>query len=226
MPKVLIVEDNSEVSAHLAEILKIDGWLVEQAYDGTDAQQFLQNCTYDLILLDWCLPDTSGLEICKKIRAEGLNYPIIFITAQSDIDSIEAGLVAGGDDYILKPFNERELSARIKSIMRRPRSIQNPDSITIGLLNLDGKTRTLGDGKNSIQLTQTEYRLLNFLATHREESFSALKLLSAVWHSEKESSEEAVRVQIKVLRRKLELANLPAILVHRRGFGYSLQAPH
>lgn len=222
MPKVLVVEDEASIAADLSKLLSLNGWTVETAFNGTDGLQLLRQFSYDLVLLDWCLPGTTGFDICKQYRASGGSIPIIFITGQSDISFKESGLDAGSDDYITKPFDERELMARVRTVMRRPRTIADIQDLQLGACKLDAKKRTISDGTKSAQLTALEYSLMEYLVRHKNQSFNTAQLFEAVWLSDTESSEETVRVHIRVLRRKLELAGLPPLINHRRGFGYSV----
>lgn len=223
--KVLIVEDNLSIAESLVQLLQANGWVAETANTGRDGLQLLSQFSYDLVLLDWGLPDVVGIDICKFLRKSGSTVPIIFITAQDDIDSTEAGLEAGGDDYIAKPFNERELMARVRSVMRRPRSVVASDILKLGDLTVDTRRRTVSDGTNTATFTVAEFSILHYLLLHRDESFSSAQLLSGVWPSDQEASEEVVRVHVRVMRKKLELAKLPPIIAHRRGFGYSVELP-
>lgn len=225
MTKALIVEDDPGIAGDLAKLLTLNGWMVEQAHTGADGLQLILQFTYDLLLLDWCLPDLTGLEICKRYRGSGGTVPIIFITGQSDIEYKESGLDAGSDDYITKPFDERELMARIRNVMRRPRAIVKVDEFQLGSLVFDGRKRTVSDGGKVVLLTAMEYNLVEFLLRHKGESFTSAQPFGAVWQSDSESTEETVRVHIRVLRRKFEIAGLPPVIQHRRGFGYSIEAP-
>ncbi len=225
MPKALIVEDDPSIATDLAQLFSLNGWTVETTGNGADGLQLLTQFSYDLVLLDWCLPDLTGLEICTRYRSSGGTLPIMFITGQSTVADIESGLDAGSDDYIIKPFNERELMARVRNVMRRPRALVKTDDLRMGSLLFDGRKRTITDGNNQVQLTSMEYNLVEYLLRHKGESFTSSQLFDAIWHSDTESSEETVRVHIRVLRRKLELASMPAIIAHKRGFGYSIQEP-
>jgi DNA-binding response OmpR family regulator len=225
VPKALIIEDDVRISEDLKNLLQMNGWKSETCGNGADGLQLLTQFSYDLLLLDWCLPELTGLEICKSIRARGITVPVVFITAQSDIDSTEAGLEAGGDDYLTKPFNERELMARIKSVMRRPRAILELDVLESGGLVFDEKKRSINYKGQTVQLTATEHGLIGYLWRHRDESFTAAQLLAANWQSDSEVSEDSVRVHIRILRKKLELAAMPPLVVHKRGFGYSIELP-
>lgn len=225
MSKALIVEDDVDIAKDLARLLELNDWLVEICHNGADALQLMLQYSFDLFLLDWNLPEMTGFEICQKYRKEGGNQPIIFISGNSAISFKEAGLDAGSDDYITKPFDERELMARVRTVMRRPREITLSEDSKIGSLHLDSRKRTISDGSKVAQLTNIEYRLLDYLGRHSGESFSTAQLFAAVWQSDSESSEETVRVHIRILRKKLELAQLPPILMHRRGFGYSVVKP-
>jgi DNA-binding response OmpR family regulator len=220
--KALIVEDDVDIAADLARLLELNDWIVEICHNGADALQLMSQYPFDLFLLDWNLPELNGFELCQRYRKDGGNQPIIFISGNSDVSFKEAGLDAGSDDYITKPFNERELMARVRTVMRRPREVIQSKDQSFGSLNLDSRKRTIGDGVRVAQLTNVEYRLLEYLIRHCGESFSTAQLFAAIWHSDSDSSEETVRVHIRILRKKLELAQLPQILIHRRGFGYSV----
>jgi DNA-binding response OmpR family regulator len=222
VPKALIVEDDVDIATDLANLLKLNDWTAEICHHGADALQLMLNYSYDLFLLDWTLPEMTGFEICQKYRQKGGNQPIIFISGNRDISFKEAGLDAGSDDYITKPFDERELMARIRSVMRRPREISPVEDLQLGSFQLDIRKRTISNGNTTVQLTNVEYKLLEYLFRHHAESFSTAQLFAAVWESDADSSEETVRVHIRVLRKKLELANFPPVIEHRRGFGYSI----
>jgi len=223
--KALIIEDDHEIAADLAKLMSLSGWKVETSYNGADGLQLLSQFSYDLLLLDWCLPDLTGLEICKRYRNSGGTMPIIFITGQSAIEYKESGLDAGGDDYLTKPFDERELMARVRNAMRRPRAIVELGTMRMGALNFDSRVRTISDGTKKVQLTAAEYSVVEYLLRHKGEAFSAAQLFTAIWQSDSEASEETVRVHIRIIRRKFELAQLPTIIEHKRGFGYSIAEP-
>lgn len=225
MSKALIVEDDSEIAASLAKLLALNGWTTETTNNGADGLQLITQFAYDLVLLDWCLPDLSGIEICTRHRNVGGNTPIIFITGQSDVSFIESGLDAGSNDYITKPFVERELMARIRNVMRQPIATVNFEQLQLGDLKFDSRYRTISSGGKTAQFTAVEYNLIDYLLRHKGESFNTAQLFKAIWESDSNSSEETVRVHIRIVRRKLELAELPAIIVHRRGFGYCLEEP-
>lgn len=222
MPKALIVEDDVDIATDLANLLKLNNWTAEICHHGADALQLMLHYSYDLFLLDWTLPEMTGFEICQRYRQKGGNQPIIFISGNRDTSFKEAGLDAGSDDYITKPFDERELMARIRSVMRRPREISPVEDLQLGSFQLDIRKRTISNGNTTVQLTNVEYKLLEYLFRHHTESFSTAQLFTAVWESDADSSEETVRVHIRVLRKKLELANFPPVIEHRRGFGYSI----
>lgn len=222
MAKALIIEDDHEIAADLAKLMSLNGWKVETAHNGSDGLQLLEQFSFDLLLLDWCLPDLTGLEICKRYRNSGGTMPIIFITGQTAIEYKESGLDAGSDDYLTKPFDERELMARVRNAMRRPRAIVELETVRLGTLTFDNRKRTICDGAKKAQLTAAEYSVIEYLLRHKGEAFSAAQLFNAIWQSDSEASEETVRVHIRIIRRKLELAELPTIIEHKRGFGYSI----
>ncbi|MDR3616386.1 MAG: response regulator transcription factor [Candidatus Obscuribacterales bacterium] len=225
MSKALIIEDDPNVANTLAELLRHSGWTIETTNNGADGLQLISQFSYDLVLLDWCLPDLTGLELCTRYRASGGTMPIIFITGQNDVADIESGLDAGSNDYITKPFEKRELMARIRNVMRQPRGIATVDVIRISNITFDSRRRLISSETKVAQFTAVEYNLIEYLLRNKGESFTTDQLFNAIWQSDSNSSEETVRVHIRVVRRKLELAGLPALILHRRGFGYSLEEP-
>src|SRR5690242_15662054 len=141
MPKLLVVEDDEELLRHISAWLSSEKYLVETANSGEDALQILGNFNFDVIILDWNLTGITGLEVCQKFRKSGGDTPIIFLTGESDIDHKELGLNSGADDYLTKPFNERELSARVKSLLRRSAGLLSNDLTVKGVtLDIVGRT--------------------------------------------------------------------------------------
>src|SRR5271168_2428266 len=131
MPKILLVEDDSELAEKIAAALKFQHYFVEVISNGDDALQILKQSIYDLIILDWNLPEKTGIEICQTFRSRGGSTPILFLTGRGSVLDKETGFMVGGDDYITKPFHIRELSARIRALLRRPHAIQ-PQSLKAG----------------------------------------------------------------------------------------------
>jgi DNA-binding response OmpR family regulator len=222
--KLLIVDDDVDFAHHLGDLLKPHSWSIETATSGKDALQLLQNFKYDFILLDWNLPDATGLEICSKFRATGADTPIIFLTGRQTVADKEAGLDAGADDYLTKPFEERELLARIRAVQRR-RGKPQGNKRTLRNITLDSRLRRVFiDGKET-QLSQKECSILEFLMDNPNNYYSSSQILEAVWPTESEASEEAVRVHMKALRRKLAEAGCDNLIRTVIGAGYVIEDP-
>lgn len=205
MAKLLVVEDDAQLANQVVDWLAEQGYQVEKASNGEDALQLLSNFKYDVLLLDWNLPGMSGLELLKRHRQAGGMSLALFITGKGDIDSKEKGLEIGADDYLVKPFDMRELSARLKSIMRRPQFIL-PDELRVGDVMLNPSLHKLKIGEQEIRLMPKESALLEYLMRHPNRVYSSKDLLDAVWPSEKEATTDTVRSWMRNLRKKLGTA--------------------
>jgi len=198
------------------------GWIVEIANNGGDALQLLNNFKYDFILLDWNLPDISGVQICRQFREQGGTTPIILLTGRHSIEDKESGLDSGGDDYLTKPFDVRELLARMRTIQRRPaRFVLSELSINGVVLNL--KLRCVSCGEKTTKLSAIECNLMEFLFRNSNEYFSSAKLFTSVWPSDTDSSDETVKVHMSVLRRKLALIGAEELIKTERKLGYIIE---
>ena len=180
MAKVLIVEDDPQLQRKLQEWFISENHLVEAVDSGEDALQLLTNFKFDLVLLDWNLTDITGLNVCQRYRENGGTTPIIFLTGEGDIDHKEAGLNSGADDYLVKPFELRELAARIRSVLRRPHELL-PSELKVGDVCLDPSKRSVTYGASQMHLMPKECALLEYLMRHPNHCFSAKTLLDAVW---------------------------------------------
>ena len=221
MAKVLLIEDDAELAESLASWLKMESHMVEIAGTGEDALQLLENFKYDVIVLDWGLPKMTGVEVLRKYRSDGGLTPIIFLSGRNDLSSKEIGLDTGADDYLTKPFDMRELGARIRSLLRRPFGLM-PSKITIGKIVLEPETRKVFFGETPVRLTNKEYSVLEFLVYHPNQVFGARALMQAVWPSDSESSEDTVRACVKNLRRKITFDN-ECIIKTVLGSGYTVE---
>lgn len=223
MAKILLVEDDTDLAARLKDWFSLDNHLVEDVTTGEDALQMLRNYTFDIVVLDWSLPGMPGIEVCKKYRSEGGKTPILFLTGKVDVDDKETGLDAGADDYLTKPFDTRELSARIRSILRRPPTMLATD-LRVGAVILRPDTRTVTAGDASAHLKPKECALLEFLMRHPDKLFSAKELLEAVWPSDTDASSDSVRTWMKLLRRQLGTIGRPDMIKTVLGSGYMLDS--
>lgn len=224
MPTVLVVEDESAIAELIAVNLRHNGFRPIWAMDSASAQREIQDVLPDLILLDWMLPGQSGLALAKQWRADSRtqDVPIIMLTARGDEADRVAGLDAGADDYIAKPFSTKELLARVRAVLRRRTPEQAGEALTVGALALDPSTHRVSFGGTPLKLGPTEFKLLHFLMGHAERVHSRGQLLDKVWGDHVYIEERTVDVHVKRLRESLLQAGPMVETV--RGVGYRLTA--
>jgi len=227
MKKILIIEDELNMVNGLKDNLEFDGYEVEIAMEGGSGLERILRNKYDLILLDIMLPQISGFDICKAVRKEGINTPIVLLTAKGEeIDKV-LGLELGADDYITKPFSLRELLARIKAILRR---VQNeneeglePEFISIGNIKVNFKNYLAFEGTNEIKMSYKEFGILHYLYLNAGKIIQRDDLMSDVWGIEYEISTRTVDNFILKLRQKIEVdPNNPRIILTVHGIGYKM----
>lgn len=219
MAKILIIEDDKKLAQGVVDWLAMEKHTVDHAESGEDGLQLLESFSYDLLILDWNLPGIDGLGVCKRLRSQGSELPILFLTAQTKVENIETGLDAGADDYLEKPFQVRELSARIRSLMRRPKGLLT-NTIKAGYLTVELDSHYVLIGERRISLTPKEFALLEYFIRHPNKFFSAKALLSAVWPSDSESAEESVRTIMFHLRKKITPQSENCLIKTVQGSGY------
>jgi DNA-binding response OmpR family regulator len=222
MAKILVVEDDIELAERLDDWFKLENHIVEVVGSGEDALQMLSVYSYDVVVLDWGLPGMNGIDVCKQYRRSGGHTPIIFLTGKDDVESKMTGLDCGADDYLPKPFDVRELSARIRSLTRRPTTML-PADISMGDVRLDPVSRTVQVGDKSVHLMPREAALLEYLMRHPNRHFGARALLEAVWPSDTEASEDTVRTVVKTLRRQLASIGRDDLVKTQLGSGYFIE---
>ncbi len=222
MPRVLIVEDEPAIAELIAVNLRHNGFQPIWSEDGESAQRELDAVLPDVILLDWMLPGQSGLQLARKWRADSRlkPIPILMLTARGDEPDKVAGLDAGADDYITKPFSTQELLARIRAVLRRRAPQVTDDAVELGGLRLDPATHRVSAGDTALALGPTEFRLLHFLMTHPERVHSRAQLLDQVWGDHVFVEERTVDVHIRRLRSALEPTQHDALIQTVRGSGY------
>lgn len=227
---ILIVEDEPAIRDMLAYALRKGDYAPLLAADAREAQERIAERVPDLILLDWMLPGTSGLELARRWRRDALirDIPIIMLTARGEENDRVGGLEAGVDDYVVKPFSARELLARIRAVLRRSRDDDDDGSVQVGALRIDGAAHRvfadLDGSSHPIQMGPTEYRLLHFFMTHAERVYSRTQLLDHVWGGSVYVEERTVDVHIRRLRKTLEPHQLDGMVQTVRGAGYRFSA--
>ena len=224
IPRVLVVEDEKAIAELISVNLRHHGMLAVLAEDGDAAQAAIDDVLPDVILLDWMLPGQSGLVLAKRWRSDPRTKltPILMLTARGDEPDKIAGLDAGADDYITKPFSTQELLARIRAVLRRRAPEQASDVVRIGALQLDGSTHRVSYQDAPLRLGPTEFKLLNYLMHHAERVHSRSQLLDRVWGDHVFIEERTVDVHVKRLREALGAAG--AMVETVRGVGYRLTA--
>lgn len=223
-PRILVVEDEPSIAELVSVNLRHNGFAPVWAEDGVAAQRELDAVLPDAILLDWMLPGQSGLALARKWRADSRTrtIPILMLTARGDEPDKVAGLDAGADDYITKPFSTQELLARIRAVLRRRAPEQGSDTVTIGELALDAATHRVSWRGKPLKVGPTEFKLLHYLMKHPERVHSRSQLLDKVWGDHVFIEERTVDVHVKRLRESL--GHAAAALETVRGAGYRLTA--
>lgn len=220
---VLIVEDEEAIQVMLRYNLEAEGYRVRATANGEDASFLIGEERPDLILLDWMLPGISGIEVCRMLRAkpECRDIPIIMLTARSEEAERVRGLATGADDYLVKPFSVPELLARIKTILRRLNPDAVADQLVAGDLVLDRKTRRVSRGRRDVNLSPTEFRLLEQLMRHPGRVFSRAQLLDTVWGRDAFVDERTVDVHVGRLRKSLSRGKEADPVRTVRAMGYA-----
>ncbi len=222
---LLVVEDEDSIRELVSTALRFKGFAVTSVASGREALTAARNASFDLLVLDVNLPDVDGFEICRKLRADGNQVPVVFLTARDDPSDLRAGFTGGGDDYITKPFSLEELVLRIEAVLRRTQGPAGERSrLAVGDLTLDNDSYRVWRGGEEISLSPTEFRLLRYLMLNRDRVVSRNQILDHVWDYEFVGDPSAVETYISYLRRKLGDKGTQTIRTVR-GFGYSIQAP-
>ena len=222
--RLLIVDDDPELLRFLIEELSVAGHQCIGCDNGQDALINLRQQEFELVLLDWTLPDFTGLELCRRLRRSGNTTPVLMITARDDIDERVRALDAGVDDYLTKPFNLKELHARVRARLRRGGYEQEAraetSALKLGDLQLDPISRSVQRGEHVISLSQREFELLHHLVQHAEELQPRQAILNAVWGEPFVGDPNTLDVYMGYLRKKVEQPGAPQLLHTVRGVGF------
>ncbi|MDR1710381.1 MAG: response regulator transcription factor [Propionibacteriaceae bacterium] len=222
--RVLTVDDEPSITELLSMALRYEGWQVTTAASGAAAVKAARETRPDAIVLDIMLPDFDGLEVMRRVRAETPDVPVIFLTAKDAVDDRIAGLTAGGDDYVTKPFSLEELVARLRSLLRRSgaTTARNDTQLVVGDLVLDEDSHEVTRGGTPIQLTATEFELLRYLMRNPKRVLSKAQILDRVWNYDFGGQANVVELYISYLRKKIDSGRPP--MIHTlRGAGYVLK---
>jgi two-component system, OmpR family, response regulator len=221
--RILLVEDDDRIAQALAEALTDRYYTVDVAADGEAGWDFAQACPYDLIVLDIMLPKLDGISLCQRLRSFGFKMPVLMLTARDTSTDKVIGLDAGADDYVVKPFDLPELSARIRALLRRGNSTL-PPVLEWEQLRLDPSKCEVAYAGKLLHLTPKEYSLLGLFLRNSGRVFSRREIIDHLWSFEDPPSEETVKVHLKELRKKLKAVGAPANLIETvYGLGYRLK---
>jgi len=225
--RILVVDDDRAVRESLRRSLSFNGYSVELAQDGVEALEMIANDRPDALVLDVMMPRLDGLEVCRRLRSTGDDLPILVLTARDSVSERVAGLDAGADDYLPKPFALEELLARMRALLRRTGSTNGSETssgpLTFADLSLDPVTREVRRGNREISLTRTEFALLEMLISNPRRVLTRSRILEEVWGYDFPTSGNALEVYIGYLRRKTEAAGEPRLIHTVRGVGYVLR---
>ena len=229
--RVLLVEDEPDLGAAIKRVLQAQKYLVDWVMDGNEAWGHLEYrwTEYTIGIFDWLLPGMSGLELCKKLRQNKNAMPILMLTAKDSMEDKVAGLDAGADDYLVKPFGMEELLARLRALQRRVPQFQ-PQKLTMGNLTLDYGNNTVINqtsllNKQEMSLTNKEFQLLEYLMKHPNQILTTEQIRNQLWEANAESSSNVVAAQVRLLRRKLASSGCgnPIETLHGMGYRFNLQ---
>ena len=222
--RVLVVDDEPALTELLAMALRYEGWEVRSASDGRSAVRTAREFGPDVVVLDVMLPDIDGLEVLRRLRDHSAAVPVLFLTARDAVEDRIAGLTAGGDDYVTKPFSLEEVVARLRGLLRRAgmTARQQDATLCVGDLTLDEDSHEVSRGGTPVDLTATEFELLRFLMRNPRRVLSKAQILDRVWHYDFGGQANVVELYISYLRKKIDAGREP--MIHTlRGAGYVLR---
>lgn len=220
--KILLVDDEVEMADPLSLLLIREGYEVDVAYDGDRGAQLAAQGQYDLLILDWMLPGCSGLELCQQMRSRGDTTPVLFLTAKDTIDDRVKGLDAGADDYLVKPFELRELLARVRALLRRPPSLEPAPTgrLRVDDLELDLHNQIAYRNKRAIELSEKESQLLAYFMRQPNQLLTHEQIYQHLWGDGEKPTSNALVAQIRLLRRKIEAKGETPLIATVYGKGY------
>jgi DNA-binding response OmpR family regulator len=222
MAKILVVEDNEDLANTVRTYLMFEHHTVEHINNGKTASEHLRTFQYELIVLDWNLPEMDGIDILRRFRELGGVTPVIMLTGHDTVEEKERGLDTGADDYLTKPFQMKELGARVRALLRRPAAVSNTNVLQAGHITIDTQKYRVTVNGEPMTLVPREFQLLEFFMRHPNQVFSSEALLNRVWPSDSEATTEALRTALKRLRKKVDPDGNLLRTVH--GVGYILES--
>ncbi|NER22343.1 MAG: response regulator transcription factor [Symploca sp. SIO1C2] len=218
--QILLVDDEVELTEPLTRVLSREGFEVDVAYDGVSGSELALRGVYDLLILDWMLPQRSGLEICQQLRSQDQTTPVLFLTAKDTLDDRVLGLDAGADDYLVKPFELRELLARVRALLRRSMVTNARERLRVSTLEFDRENQLAYRQGRLIELSEKETKLLEYLMQHPEQLLTHEQIYHHLWREDTPPSSNVLAALIRLLRRKIEAKGETPLIHTVYGKGY------
>ncbi|MBO5371954.1 MAG: response regulator transcription factor [Lachnospiraceae bacterium] len=221
--RILVVEDEKDMNRIITKVLEEEGYCIDSCFDGESAYDYLSLASYDAVILDVMLPKMNGFEVLKKIRSEGNGTPVLFLTARGEVDDIVLGLDTGADDYMVKPFEFKELLARIRMIIRKKADVHE-NIYTCGNLVVDYTSRSVQRNGKEIELSPKEFSVLLYLIRNQNIVVSREQIEENIWDFDRTGSSNLIDVYIRYLRKKIDDGFEDKMIHTIRGVGYILKA--
>ncbi|KHD90108.1 hypothetical protein AH06_01750 [candidate division TM6 bacterium Zodletone_IIa] len=221
MAKILLVDDNTDLADNVRQWLIMEKHQVDYCSDGQAGLDYLRTYEYDLVIMDWAMPKMTGIEVLRQFRSLGKSTPVLMLTGRRTIDDKEEGLDSGADDYLTKPFEMRELSARARALLRRGET-KTVNTLKVGNIVLDKDARRATRDGAELKLMPKDFAILELLMSHPNRVFSAETLIERIWESETDASPEVVRKHINKIRAQIDTDGKPSLIRTVHGVGYAL----
>ena len=220
--RILVADDDKRLCENIANILHMDLYVVDQASDGQEAKELLDYYQYDLLVLDWMMPNLQGIELCGYARNKGFDGGIIMLTAKDATEDVIEGLDNGADDYMIKPFKMEELRARVRANLRRKNKIVE-EEITVGSLKLNKNRRTVYIDNFEVNLTKNEFLLLEYLIENKGQVLTHEQLIDYIWTIDDNANSNTLAALVRLVRKKIDMDDEPSYIQSIRGLGYKLR---
>lgn len=220
---ILLAEDDPKIAKLLIHLFNKDGYQVDYASDGVEAMMYLDMNTYDVVILDWMMPEISGLEVCKNLRKRDYNGGILMLTAKDALEDKITGLETGADDYLVKPFEYRELLARVNALGRRSTKKIAVDEVKIGEFRIERQSKMIYYKDRPIVLSNKEYQLFTLLLENNNQTVTREVIIDRIWGIDQEVSQNNLDAFIRLLRKKVESETQKNIILNVRGIGYKVE---